>query len=171
ADVDLYRLYGWWLLFTAGLVLVYAPWWAWYGGMTWGPRFLLFASLPASLALAVRLWDLPERLWSRLLTLAVLTMSAWVGLCAAVFPEAGFPPQCSAARYANEALCHSTLEFSALWYPLVQQLPVGRRDVAVIAYLVVVYCYLAAPLARAIGRDIADRVRPVRADAVHGWRW
>ena len=31
------------LLVVAGLVLVYAKWWAWYGGVSWGPRFFVFA--------------------------------------------------------------------------------------------------------------------------------
>ena len=43
------------LLFVAGLVLVYAKWWAWYGGLTWGPRYFIVAAVPASLFLAIRL--------------------------------------------------------------------------------------------------------------------
>ncbi len=43
-----------WLLYLVGLVLVYGGWWAWYGGYTWGPRFLIVASLPASLLLAAQ---------------------------------------------------------------------------------------------------------------------
>jgi len=44
-----------WLWFLAGMILVYASWWAWFGGWFWGPRFFLFACFPASLAIAVRL--------------------------------------------------------------------------------------------------------------------
>nr|MDQ3348897.1 hypothetical protein [Acidobacteriota bacterium] len=43
------------IAFLAGLLLVYSQWWAWYGGWTWGPRFLLFAIYPSSLAIAVAL--------------------------------------------------------------------------------------------------------------------
>src|SRR5262249_62404931 len=43
------------LLFVAGLVLVYAKWWAWYGGGPWGPRYFVVAAAPASLLRAVRL--------------------------------------------------------------------------------------------------------------------
>ena len=32
--------------FVAGLVLVYAKWWAWPGGWFWGPRFFVFACIP-----------------------------------------------------------------------------------------------------------------------------
>jgi hypothetical protein len=167
---SLYRLYGWWLLFTVGLVLVYAPWWSWYGGLTWGPRFMLFVSVPASLALAVRLWEPAEALWLRALTLAVLTLSAWVGLCAAVF-AAETPPACVVNHFANEALCHYTPEFSALWYPFVADLPVTRRDIVMIVYCGLVYCYLAAPLVRSIGADVARRARRPLAEGLRGWRW
>ena len=53
SDEDAVRLvYRVWLAVVVGLVLVYARWWAWYGGAVWGPRFFLFASLPAALVLA-----------------------------------------------------------------------------------------------------------------------
>src|SRR4029078_4990998 len=39
--------------FLAGLILVYARWWAWYGGWGWGPRFLLYAGVPSALGLAI----------------------------------------------------------------------------------------------------------------------
>ncbi|MGL5097255.1 MAG: hypothetical protein ACRDD1_16840, partial [Planctomycetia bacterium] len=35
-----------WRWYVAGLVLVYASWWSWYGGWYWGPRFFLVAMLP-----------------------------------------------------------------------------------------------------------------------------
>src|SRR2546430_10361340 len=47
---------------SAGIVLVYGTWWAWYGGFTWGPRFLIFASLPASLLLAAQIRRPPQTL-------------------------------------------------------------------------------------------------------------
>ena len=34
------------LLVVCGLVLVYARWWAWYGGISCGPRFFVFARFP-----------------------------------------------------------------------------------------------------------------------------
>lgn len=50
---ELWSVWLLWMVFVGGLVLVYARWWAWYGGMYWGPRFFLLAILPASLALAL----------------------------------------------------------------------------------------------------------------------
>lgn len=170
-DATLDTLYVWWLLFLAGLILAYAPWWAWYGGLTWGPRFLLFAALPASLALAVRLHELTVALWQRVLTLVVWAMSVWVGLTAAVFPEAAFPDICWQNRFADEQLCNFTPEFSVLWYPVVAKLPVSTTEMFVIGYLVLVFCYLAWPLCRSIAADLARKVRRPLAGSLRGWRW
>ena len=57
------RLHVSWLLFTAGLVLIYASWWDWSGDWFWGPRFFLFASVPASFALALWASRPSPRLW------------------------------------------------------------------------------------------------------------
>src|SRR5207245_2895690 len=51
-----------WVLYLAGMLLVYGTWWAWYGGLAWGPRFLVFASLPASLLLAAQIRRPPTTL-------------------------------------------------------------------------------------------------------------
>jgi hypothetical protein len=170
-EPTLRRLHIWWLLFLAGLVLVYSPWFAWYGGFTWGPRFLLFASVPAALAIALRLGDVAAALWLRLLTLAVLALSIWVGICGAVFMPAAFPPACSADHFAFEAFCHYTPEFSVLWYPLVAHLPVTPAGWLVIGYFVLVFGWLAAPLARSVAGDLAVAVRQRAGAARHGWRW
>jgi hypothetical protein len=158
-DYDLGRLYWGWMAVLAGLLVAYAPWWAWYGGLTWGPRFLLFASIPASFALAVRLRDLTASLPVRFLTLAVLALSTWVGICAAVFPDAAFAEVCFRDNYAYEALCHFTPEFSVLWYPLVGHMRVRADDWLVILFCVGVAAYLAAPLVRSILRDVIAPAR------------
>jgi hypothetical protein len=171
ADTTLYRLYGWWLLFLAGLVLAYSPWFAWYGGFTWGPRFLLFASIPAALAIAVCLGDLAAPLWARLLTLTALALSIWVGICAAVFIQAAFPQTCSVDNFAYESFCHYTPEFSVLWYPLVTHMPVRGTGWLVVGYFVVCFGWLAAPLLRSVARDLAAPLRRAAPGALRGWRW
>ena len=73
-------------VFLIGLILVYSRWWAWNGAVFWGPRFFLFASIPASFALAVRLMRYQEAsLGMNLLTLVVFCLSAWVSVDGAVF--------------------------------------------------------------------------------------
>ena len=73
------------LLFVCGLVAIYAKWWAWYGGLAWGPRFFVFAAVPASILLAVRLRHATELgPTANALTLLVLVLSGWVGVSGAV---------------------------------------------------------------------------------------
>ena len=81
---DVIRMYKSFLLFILGLLLVYARWWAWYGGFCWGPRFLLIASIPASLALAAAIENArtPMR---RGITILLLLLSSWVGINGMVF--------------------------------------------------------------------------------------
>ena len=69
------------------LVLVYAHWWAWYGGWIWGPRFLLFASIPPPFSLAVRLHYWNDSLIGNLVTLLAFALSVWVGINGAVFGQ------------------------------------------------------------------------------------
>lgn len=106
-----------WLAFLVGLVLVYASWWAWYGGFFWGPRFFLFASLPASLALALALHDGGATRTRRAISLVVLLLSAWVGYCGLAFGQTGLDI-CVADNYAMEHLCWYVPEFSPLVRPL-----------------------------------------------------
>lgn len=156
-----------WLLFVAGMVLVYSSWWAWYGGLSWGPRFFPVASLPASLALAARLRHPPSHPLGLLGLLAVVLLSGWVGVNGIVF---GTPPgACVAHDFANEHLCWYVPEFGTLWRPLV--LPWGHLEPyqwAFLVYAAVVFVRLAAELARP-GRGV---VRILVADGrglVKGW--
>jgi hypothetical protein len=144
------RHYRLWMGFLVGLVVVYAKWWAWWGGLFWGPRFFLFASIPASYAIAVWLARVRDLSLTRALTLfAVLTLSAWVAIDGAVFDYSGL----GACRDAsNEWLCLYVPEFSALWRPFVQWTAPSLDRVVVGGYCGVVYLWLAAPVARAILR-------------------
>ena len=140
--------YQGWLLFLAGLVLVYAKWWAWYGGTTWGPRFFLIASLPASLAIAVRLrngWTLTRP--ALLGTLAALALSVWVGIDGAVFGQANLGI-CEENSWAQEFLCWYVPEFSALWRPFVAPSPVSASGMVMIAFCLVVFATLFIPTLR-----------------------
>lgn len=107
--------------FLAGLVLLYSQWWAWYGGWKWGPRFLLFASFPSSLALAVALHARATRART-IAAIAIAFWTVWVGVSGAVFDLRGLDV-CIANGYALEHLCWYVPDFSPLLRPLV--LPQG----------------------------------------------
>jgi len=134
-----------WMLYLAGLVVVYGSWWAWYGGFTWGPRFLVFASLPAALLLAAQLRRPPRRLIGLTIVVAVLVLSVWVGIDGQVFGRFA-QDQCSANHYALESLCWYVPEFSVLWTPFVFGAQVPWWGFVLIAYAVGVSIYVALPL-------------------------
>ncbi|NUT34150.1 MAG: hypothetical protein HOV79_13875 [Hamadaea sp.] len=165
---ELRDAYVLWSCQVGVLVLFYAAWWSWYGGLYWGPRFFLIGILPASLALAANLGDRAAGLAKNLAVLGVTTLSCWVGLAAVVFP--GFPRQCTADYFQQEYLCHFTPEFSALWRPFVTRPELDGGQLTVVAYTVVLWVWLAAPLVARIAREIGGRAPRLRDLAV-GWRW
>jgi hypothetical protein len=155
---QLYCLYLLWLAFVVGMILVYAHWWAWYGGWFWGPRFFLFASLPAALVLAVRLHARDAGLGANLLTLAALALSFWVGANGVVFEQNGLTV-CTANDYALEALCQHTPEFSVLWHPFVAAQALSLGAILYLATNFAIFLYLALPLLRRIARQVAEWLR------------
>jgi hypothetical protein len=162
------RAYAVWLmvLFVAGLVLAYAKWWAWYGGIAWGPRFFLFAAIPSSFLIALRLRHAGQSVRMDGLTLLLLALSAWVGVAGATHDQSVFS-FCQANGYALESMCWYTPEFSSLWHPLVA-FPRLTPSVAVLAdFCALVFIYLAAAPALAI----SNALRTLRPAAWReGWR-
>jgi hypothetical protein len=152
----LYRAYILWMCFLIGLILVYSRWWAWYGGWFWGPRFFLFASIPASFALAVRLHYRDTSLTLNLLTGIILCLSTWVGIDGAVFGQNLLTGVCLVHNYALETLCHYTPEFSALWHPFVVGEHLDRRQIMYEVYSVLVFAYLAIPLLWEVGSQTIE---------------
>jgi hypothetical protein len=156
------------LAFLAGLVMLYAKWWAWYGGLTWGPRFFIIGAVPASLLLArraeVRDPADADTIGGYTLTLGLLALSAWVGLVAAL-GDLTRMSVCAGNGYQWEMLCWYTPEYSALWWPVIHY-PVTVRGLILGLYFLIVFAYLAAPLAREILRGVLSR----REHWAYGWR-
>ena len=132
------------LLSLAGLLLVYSHWWSWYGGWAWGPRFLLFASLPATLVLTLRLEARGRSALADLLTLLALAFSFWVGLSGLIFEQDGLN-RCVANGYALEAFCWYVPEMSPLFHPFVEA-TVSSYDWVCAAVWCAAFLYLAGPL-------------------------
>jgi hypothetical protein len=122
--VALRRIHLSWLLFTAGLLVIYASWWDWSGDWFWGPRFLLFASIPASFALAYWTQRPAERLWANLIALGTLALSFWVGVSGAMFGEANLS-YCYTAVEPTQAVCRYDPLYSALWRPFINLFTYG----------------------------------------------
>lgn len=158
------------LVFILGLVLAYAKWWAWYGGNAWGPRFFVLAAVPSSLAIALRLMDAGRSALADALTLAVLSVSAWIGI-AGILASANDsePVICTANGYALEAFCWYVPEFSSWWWPIESFPSLDASTWAAAGYAVLVFGYLAVPLALGVTRSAAAGVtQMLRAP---GWRF
>ena len=130
-----------WSLFLAGLVAVYSKWWAWYGGVFWGPRFFLFASIPASMALAS--WSMAHSgpRWRPWLASVAILWSCWVGVNGLVYRNYALDV-CTSDHYTLEFLCWYVPEFSTLFGPLTLSRDVGTMNVVLLSYFAVVRLWL-----------------------------
>ncbi len=131
------------LLFTAGMVPVYAKWWDWSGDWFWGPRFFLFASLPAALTLAVRL-SRRSSPGALAVTVVATALSLWVGLDGALFGNAGLD-FCHSGGEKLADLCRTTPRYSALWRPFLVSPRLGSREWLRIGFWGIVGASLVGP--------------------------
>ena len=145
--VDLWAIYSLWICFLIGLLLIYSPWWSWHGGWFWGPRFLLFASIPASFVLAIRLQWHHTSLRVNIITLLILCLSIWVGINGAVYGDQALRAVCLTNNgYLETPLCYYTPEFSVLWYPFVSHQSLDQGQLLYLLYSLFVGAYLLVPL-------------------------
>jgi hypothetical protein len=119
------------IAFVVGLLIVYSRWWAWYGGWKWGPRFLLFASVPAAVAIAHALGT-THSLRARAGVLGIAAWSVWVGMSGVAFDLSGLG-ECTARGYAMEYLCWYVPEYSPLIRPLLGFYPYAPWQTAGLA--------------------------------------
>ena len=169
-NVDLFGIYILWFCFLIGLILVYSNWWAWYGGAFWGPRFFLFASIPASFALATRLQYRDESLLINLFTFLVLLLSFWVGINGPVYGQRNLG-MCLDNQYALEVLCFYTPEFSVLWRPFVVTYHPNLFQILYVAYCAIVFIYLVIPLCGQIVSQILEKIAPFRREHLDVKSW
>ena len=146
--INLYEVYTLWICFVVGLIVAYSRWWDWSGWVFWGPRYFLFASIPASFALAVRLIRYKEAsLGVNLLTFMVFCFSAWVSVDGAVFQwDIIHPSICIIHNHAFSMLCSYTPEYSPLWMPFVFHLPISLAQELFLVFSLLVAAYMVTPL-------------------------
>ena len=144
-----------WLAFLLGLVLVYARWWAWEGGVFWGPRFFLFCSIPAALALAAWCGGSVRSRWTDALGVVFVLWSCWVGVNGLVFRLYELQA-CWADNYQLEFLCVYVPEFSVLFRPFVKTATLIPVEYGAFVYFAVVGVYLVAPRILMMVRPPAD---------------
>lgn len=165
----LYETHTLWLWLVAGMVLVYAHWYDWSGDWYWGPRFFLIAALPASLALAIYLRHPSTSLPANLAVLGILCLSAWGGINSVVFSLTAMVPTCNdMGPLAGN--CPYLPQSSALWFPLLSPHLIGKRELLYGVLALVVFGYLAAPLALTITRQSWTLLRQTAAEFSVAWR-
>jgi hypothetical protein len=135
------RIFALWILYGAALVLVYSKWIAWYGGWFWGPRYLLFASIPASFSLAYVLLNKSGVTRVKILALIAGAWSLWVGANGIIFGQAGLDI-CTANRFAMEHLCWYVPEFSVLFHPFVEAVHLTEVGWGVLGFNLIVLLWI-----------------------------
>ena len=117
------RIIRYWLVFTVGMVMIYAKWWAWYGGFWWGPRYFYFCSLPASFLLAELIGSLKQQPTIARFGFAMLLLTAAFWVCASsLLYDMGIANGynvCFDNSFAQEFACWYIPEFSPIFRPLV----------------------------------------------------
>ena len=102
---------------VVAMIPMYAKWWAWYGGVSFGPRFFLLGVVPAAAALCTQL-QAGQALRTWLVTVMLTLWTAWVGIVGAVFyitPRTDHFCRLEDFRYVP--LCWYSGEYSSLLSP------------------------------------------------------
>lgn len=121
--------YALWVVVLA-LVPLYSMWWAWFGGVSFGPRFFTIAVVPAAMATA-SLATRRDRTFLRSVVGAVsVLVGLWVAIAGAVFgvTTEAFDWCASGGGFNNFAVCLYTPEYSGLWAPIWIDAHIGLRD-------------------------------------------
>lgn len=104
-------------LFGGVLIPVYAAWWAWYGGITFGPRFLMIGAFGAAFATAEILMDMRRR-WAGVVGALIVSWTAWVGVASVMFWLTPRVAQtCMEDNFRLEPLCWYAPEYSSVFAP------------------------------------------------------
>ena len=128
------------LVFLLGLILTYSRWWGWYGGQFWGPRYLLFASIPACFILAHQSRQGGMTPTRHFAYIVALIFSYWVCLQGYIYGNSDLAI-CGDNKSELELLCWYVPEFS----PLFRQFVVGFKNYQPIRliYALWTFCSLA----------------------------
>ena len=147
-----------WLLFVAGMILVYAKWWSWYGGWSFGPRFFLFAGFPSALLMLNAIHEAPQNSWRQnLLVVFIIFWQCYVGFCAVHYGMDGIQ-FLKEDHFAYESFNHYIPEFTVLfnsWRSLPRDLPACSLAV----FHLLVAGTVTAPIFPILFRQIRERFR------------
>lgn len=147
-----------WLLFVAGLILVYAKWWSWYGGWGFGPRFFLFAGFPSTLLMLNAIHEAPQNSWRQnLLLIFICFWQCYVGFCAVHYGMEGVQ-FLQNENFAYEAFNHYIPEFTVLFNSW-RTLPHGLPACSLALFHLLVAGTITAPLFPILLRQLREALR------------
>jgi hypothetical protein len=146
------------------LVPIYSMWWAWDGGVSFGPRFFTILVVPAAIATASFISRTNRSVLRSAVAAVGVVLSLWVVVSGAVFgvTTTAFDWCASGGGFDNFVLCLYTPEYSSLWAPIWAADPVGARD----AVFAITMCVFVAPT---LWKLVAPCAPPTRAQ-VHRLR-
>jgi hypothetical protein len=140
-NLVLKKIFLLWIIYLVSLIFLYSKWAAWYGGWFWGPRYLLFASIPASFSLAYVLMSKFSSKRLKLFALGVTAWSLWVGANGIVSGQNGLDI-CSQNNWALEHLCWFVPEFSVLFHPFIDGIHMTTFGMCVIGFNIIVWLFI-----------------------------
>lgn len=149
------------------MVPIYAKWWAWYGGVAFGPRFFMLGVVPAAVAMCDRLQS-PRGLRAWAVGVVATAFTGWVAIAAAVhYLTPAARQRCSSNNALLEPLCWYSPEYSSLFSPLWDGRALSAIQVLFMlgAYAVVAVVVVALSPA-AIWQALRTRVRTATRNAV-----
>ena len=156
---------------AALLVPVYATWWAWYGGVTFGPRFFLLAAVPLAVAAAAALDRGGSAVRAGVLVVAIL-LNTWVAIAGAVLgvTATAFDACVDGGTFTTEPLCWYTPEYSSLWIPLWADVRFGGRALVFVAVVVAVVAPIVASASKPLLGSARAAASRARATPAPPWR-
>jgi hypothetical protein len=158
-------------LYLAGITLVYAKFWAWPGGAFWGPRYFLFASILAAVALAAAAREKLSSAW-RVAWICAVGVSCWVG-CQGVLFGTDFLEDCFKNQsHELEFVCYYVPEYSVLWRTFIVAPHITGRRQAYLAFFVLLLLTLVAKPLAGLACELSARLARAWRESgpAAGWR-
>lgn len=155
------------LCYLVGLVLVYARWRWWEGDWFWGPRFYLFASLPAAVALVATAPLHRASLFGSALWCAAALLSLWIGCAGAVFGQY-FLISCLEKGYEFSFVCSYVPEYSPLWRMFRAWPELKASQWILLSYFLVVAAFVMTEQLRGLFEQVVAAVK--RLDLLCRWK-
>jgi len=108
------------LLFVLSLIPIYGAWWAWYGGLSYGPRFFMLGCIVGAFGVTEILFGhVKHKLTTKIFASLSILMSFWVsfiGISYFITPKVAF--MCMKEGFRYEPLCWYSPEYSTIFAPL-----------------------------------------------------